>query len=177
MGDNLYVCVLVICDIRRHVLGIQTLIAWKHSQQNDVWIRNLYSLWGGFPLPSSLVNFVCICQYVVFLGWAALSDICSYNVMYTVCAIIMWINWILLLCCYLPTDIGLYCKSRYSVPFLTSRTAEADTELAWNTELTSVCQYDYIVTSTHKCTNQVKYRQKKVFNPFSCSVLFEKPLR
>jgi len=32
--------------------------------------------------------------------------------------------------CYLSTDIGLYCETRHSVPFLTSRTVEAETEKA-----------------------------------------------
>jgi len=30
---------------------------------------------------------------------------------------------------YLPTEIGLYCKSRYSVPFSTSQIVERETEL------------------------------------------------
>jgi len=56
---------------------------------------------------------------------------------------------------YLPTEIKLYCKSWYSISFLTSRTAETEMELPWNTEITSVYQCDL-----EKSTNNAYVRDR-----------------
>jgi len=48
-----------------------------------------------------------------------------------------------------PYRDWVFCKSRYFVLFLTSRTTEAETELSCNTELTSVCQCDLVICTNH----------------------------
>jgi len=84
-------------------------------------LENCY-LWDGFPLRSSSD----IGVYGSVCSFPRLSSLINDRI----CAAITEVK------CYLPTEIELYCKSRYSVPFVTSRTAEAETELAWNTQLT-----------------------------------------
>jgi len=120
----------------KYVFVISVKTGPWHPNSSLLCFWNDFTLWGGFPLSSSFFTFVGECD--------AISD--------TVHNTDKWPY----MCCHIGSEmytlvISPYLYLWYSVPLLTSRIAEAEAKLAWNTltELIGVCQCDLVTSRNH----------------------------
>jgi len=137
-----YVCVCQLSVLWR-ILGIQVSKLFV-----GIAVGYIYELWNlttlffmrCFLLSSSFLIYICLCECAI-LHW---HSYIAHWFLTVICAATMGKKVYTLVMLPLYRDSGLYCESRYSVPFLTSQTAKAETKLPWNTELTNVCQSDLL---------------------------------